>query len=298
VVDRAEAARMSTMADPSSSLRATEATPPVYVIRARRRHAPLDLKALWTYRELVYFFIWRDVKVRYRQTVLGGLWAVIQPFITMVVFSVIFGKVAGISSDGLPYPIFTFTALLPWTFFSTGVQLGANSLVGSQNLLKRVYFPRLALPIAAVVTGLVDLAFASLVLGAMMAVYGVAPSPAALLVLPLLLLSVLTALGVGVWFGAVNVRYRDVKYVLPFVLQVWLFTTPVAYPSSLIDEPWRTVSALNPNVGVVEGVRWALLGTDTMPLMLVLVSTCSALVVLISGLYYFRHVEGTFADVV
>jgi lipopolysaccharide transport system permease protein len=298
VVDCAEAARMSTMEDHSPSLGATESTQPVYIVRARRRHAPLDLTALWNYRELVYFFIWRDVKVRYRQTVLGGLWAVIQPFITMVVFSVIFGKVAGISSDGLPYPIFTFAALLPWTFFSTGVQLGANSLVGSQNLLKRVYFPRLALPIAAVVTGLVDLGFASLVLGAMMAVYGVAPSPAALLVLPLLLLSVLTALGVGVWFGALNVRYRDVKYVLPFLLQVWLFTTPVAYPSSLIDEPWRTVSAVNPNVGVVEGVRWALLGTDTMPLMLVLVSTCSALAVLISGLYYFRHVEGTFADVV
>jgi homopolymeric O-antigen transport system permease protein len=270
----------------------------VHIIRAPRGHAPLDLRALWTYRELVYFFIWRDVKVRYRQTLLGGLWAVIQPFITMVVFSVIFGKVAGISSDGLPYPIFTFAALLPWTFFSTGVQLGANSLVTSQNLLKRVYFPRLALPIAAVVTGLLDLSFASLVLGAMMAVYGVVPSPAALLVLPLLLLSLLTTVGVGVWFAAVNVRYRDVKYALPFVLQVGLFLTPVAYPSSMIDEPWRAVSALNPNVGVVEGIRWALLGADTLPLTSLLVSTCSALVVLISGLYYFRHVEGTFADVV
>ena len=270
----------------------------VFIVQPRHGRAPLDLGALWTFRELVYFFIWRDVKVRYRQTVLGGLWAIIQPLVTMVVFSVIFGKVAGISSDGLPYPIFCFAALLPWTFFSTGVQLGANSLVTAQNLLKRVYFPRLALPIAAVVTGLVDLAFASLVLGAMMVAYGVAPSPAALLVVPLLLLSLLTALGVGVWFAAVNVRYRDVKYLLPFLLQVWLFITPVAYPSSLIDEPWRTLSALNPNTGVVEGIRWALLGADTMPLSLVLVSTLSALVILISGLYYFRHVEGTFADVV
>jgi lipopolysaccharide transport system permease protein len=270
----------------------------VYVVRARHGHAPLDLLALWTYRELVYFFIWRDVKVRYRQTALGGLWAVIQPFVTMVVFSVIFGKVAGISSDGLPYPIFCFAALLPWTFFSTGVQQAATSLVISQNLLKRVYFPRLALPIAAVVTGLVDLAFASLVLFAMMAAYGVAPSPAALLLLPLLVLSMLTTLGVGVWFAAVNVRYRDVKYVLPFLLQLWLFITPVAYPSTLIDERWRTLSALNPNVGVVEGIRWALLGANTMPLALVFISTCSALVLVISALYYFRHVEGTFADVV
>ena len=271
---------------------------PVHVVRARRGRAALDLRALWTYRELIYFFIWRDLKVRYRQTVLGGLWAIIQPVVTMVVFSVIFGKVAGISSDGLPYPIFCFAALLPWTFFSTGLQLGANSLVSSQNLLKRVYFPRLALPIAAVVTGLVDLAFASLVLGGLMVAYGVVPSPAALLVLPLLLLALLSTLGVGVWFAAINVRYRDVKYVLPFLLQVWLFVTPVAYPSSLIDEPWRTLSAVNPNVGVVEGIRWALLGADTMPLPLVAVSTCSALLVLVSGLYYFRHVEGTFADVV
>jgi lipopolysaccharide transport system permease protein len=297
MVDRAQEPGMTKM-ESDLTRSATAHTAPLHVVQARPGRAALELGALWTYRELVYFFIWRDVKVRYRQTVLGGLWAIIQPLVTMVVFSVIFGKVAGISSDGLPYPIFCFAALLPWTFFSTGVQLGANSLVTSQNLLKRVYFPRLALPIAAVVTGLVDLAFASLVLGAMMAAYGVVPSPAALLVLPLLALSLLTTLGVGVWFAAVNVRYRDVKYVLPFLLQVWLFITPVAYPSSLIDQPWRTLSALNPNVGVVEGIRWALLGADTMPLSLVLVSTGSALVVLISGLYYFRHVEGTFADVV
>jgi lipopolysaccharide transport system permease protein len=288
----------TTMTAPDLPPRTTASSTQVYLVQARRGRAALDLRALWTYRELAYFFIWRDVKVRYRQTLLGGLWAIIQPFVTMVVFSVIFGKVAGISSDGLPYPIFCFAALVPWTFFSTGLQQAASSLVTSQNLLKRVYFPRLALPIAAVVTGLVDLAFASLVLGAMMAAYGVVPSLAALLVLPLLVLCTLTTVGVGVWFAAVNVRYRDVKYVLPFVLQVWLFVTPVAYPSSLIDEPWRTLSALNPNVGVVEGIRWALVGANTMPLALVFISTCSALVVLISGLYYFRHVEGTFADVV
>jgi len=268
------------------------------VIRARQGRARLDLGVLWEYRELVYFFIWRDVKVRYRQTVLGGLWAVLQPFVTMVVFTVVFGHLANVSSDGLPYPVFSYAALLPWTFFATGVVQAANSLVGSQNLLKKVYFPRLALPLAAVLTGLVDLAFASVVLGAMMVVYGVVPHVTVLLVVPLLLLALLTALGVGVWFAALNVRYRDIKYVVPFLIQVWLFLTPVAYPSSLIDQPWRTLSALNPMVGVVEGTRWALLGTDTAPGPLVLVSTGAAVALLVSGLFFFRHVEGTFADVV
>ena len=270
----------------------------VHVIRARGGRAGLDLKTLWSYRELIYFFVWRDIKVRYRQTVLGGLWAILQPFVTMVIFSVVFGRLAGISSDGLPYPIFAFTALLPWTLFATGVSQAANSLVGHQNLLKKVYFPRLALPVGAVVIGLVDLAFASLVLGGMMVFYDVQLSLTALLVVPLILLDLVTALGVGLWFAALNVRYRDIRYVVPFVLQAWLFLTPVAYPSSLIDQPWRTLYAINPTVGVVEGVRWAVLGADTAPGPLVAVSTAAALLILAGGLYYFRQVEGTFADVV
>lgn len=270
----------------------------VHVIRARRGRAGPDLGSLWSYRELIYFFVWRDVKVRYRQTVLGGLWAILQPFVTMVIFSVVFGRLAGISSDGLPYPIFAYTALLPWTLFATGVSQASNSLVGHQNLLKKVYFPRLALPVGAVVTGVVDLAFASLVLGGMMIVYDVRLSLAALFVLPLMLLNLATALGVGLWFAALNVRYRDIRYVVPFVLQAWLFLTPVAYPSSLIDQPWRTLYAINPTVGVVEGVRWAVLGADTAPGPLVAVSTAAALLILAGGLYYFRQVEGTFADVV
>jgi len=270
----------------------------VHVIRARRGRVGLDLRSLWSYRELIYFFIWRDVKVRYRQTVLGGLWAILQPFVTMVIFSIIFGRVAGISSDGLPYPIFAFTALLPWTLFASGVSQAANSLVGSQNLLKRVYFPRLALPVAAVVSGLVDLAFASLVLAAMMIFYHIHLSLSILLVVPLLLLALVTALGVGLWFAALNVRYRDIRYVVPFILQAWLYLTPVAYPSGLIHQPWRTVFAVNPTAGVVEGVRWAVLGTDTAPGPLIAVSTAAALVILAGGLHYFRQVEGTFADVV
>jgi lipopolysaccharide transport system permease protein len=269
-----------------------------HVIRARHGRAVLDLGALWAYRELIYFFVWRDVKVRYRQTVLGGLWAILQPVVTMIVFTLIFSQLAKISSDGLPYPIFAFAALLPWTLFASGVSMSSNSLVNSQNLLKKVYFPRLALPVAAVITGLVDLVFAGCVLGVLMVFYQFVPSAAALLVLPLIVLALTTALGVGLWFAALNVRYRDIKYVVPFLLQVWLFATPVAYPNSLIAEPWRTLSALNPMVGVVEGIRWALLGADTDPLTLILISTASALVLLLSGLFFFRQVEGTFADVV
>jgi lipopolysaccharide transport system permease protein len=267
-------------------------------IQPRRGHARLDLGSVWAYRELLYFLVWRDVKVRYRQTVLGVMWAVLQPFVTMVVFTVVFGHLADVPSDGLPYPVFAFAALVPWTFFATGVSQAANSLVGSQNLLKKVYFPRMVIPTAAVTTGLVDLAFSSLVLGGMLIVYRVALTPTAVVVLPLLLLAYLSALGVGLWLSAINVRYRDVRYVVPFLLQVWLFATPTAYPSSLLEEPWRTLSALNPMVGVVEGCRWALLGADTAPGPLVLTSTAMALLVLVGGAYYFRRVEGTLADVV
>ena len=283
-------------ASPPARVRDAALSPTTIV--ARRGRTSLDLGAVWTYRELVYFFVWRDVKVRYRQTLLGVLWAVLQPVITMVVFTVVFGHLAGMASDGVPYPLFALAALLPWTFFATGVSQAANSLVGNQNLLKKVYFPRLVIPLSVVLTGLVDLAVAATVLAAMMAYYGVAPGPEALLLLPLVLLALLTTLSLGLWLSALNVRYRDVRYVVPFALQVWLFLTPVAYPSSVVDEPWRSLSALNPMVGVVEGVRWALLGTDTAPGRLVLVSAMTTLVLLVGGIWFFRRVEGTFADVI
>jgi len=280
---------------------ATSAPPrvvPVIEIRARRGRAPIDLAGLWHYRELLYFLTWRDFKVRYRQTFLGAAWAVIQPLVTMVVFSVIFGRLAGIPSDGVPYPVFAFAALVPWTFFSTGVTQAANSLVGSQNLVKKVYFPRLVIPIAAVLTGVVDLAIAGVVLIVLMLAFGIVPGLASVWIVPLAGLAFITALGVGVWLAALNVRYRDVRYLVPFLLQVWLFATPIAYPSSLLDEPWRTLYALNPMVGVVEGTRWALLGTATAPGPLILVSGAVAVLLLVTGAAYFRHVEGTFADVV
>lgn len=270
----------------------------VVEIRPRRGAVALELGEVWRYRELLYFLVWRDLKVRYRQTVLGAVWAVLQPFVTMVVFSVVFGRLAGVPSDGVPYPVFAFAALVPWTFFATGIAQSANSLVGSQSLLKRVYFPRLVIPIAAVAVGLVDLAIAGVVLLGLMLVFGIAPSLTLLWALPLLVLAFATALGVGLWLSALNVRFRDVRYIVPFLVQVWLFATPVAYPASLVDEPWRTLYALNPMVGVVEGFRWALLGTDTAPGPLVVVSGLVAVVVLVSGAVYFRRAEGRFADVV
>jgi lipopolysaccharide transport system permease protein len=216
----------------------------------------------------------------------------------MVVFSVVFGRLAGVPSDGVPYPVFAFAALVPWTFFSTGIAQSANSLVGSQSLIKRVYFPRLVIPIAAVAVGLVDLAIASVVLVGLMLAFGIVPSLTLIWAIPLLALAFVTSLGVGLWLSALNVRYRDIRYIVPFLVQVWLFATPVAYPASLIGEPWRTLYALNPMVGVVEGFRWALLGTDTAPGPLVVVSGLVAVVVLITGALYFRRAEGSFADVV
>jgi lipopolysaccharide transport system permease protein len=253
---------------------------------------------LWYYRELLYFLVWRDVKVRYKQTALGAAWAIIQPFFTMVVFSLFFGRLAGVPSDGVPYPIFSFAALVPWTFFANGLSQSANSLVASQNLLKKIYFPRLAIPIATVLAGLVDFVLAFAVLLGMMLYYGIVPAMNAVWLVPLLALALTTALGVGFWFAALNVQYRDVHYIVPFVVQLWLFATPIAYPSTLLDEPWRTVYGVNPMVGVVEGFRWALLGTDTAPGPLLLDSTAVALLLLVSGALYFRRMERTFADVV
>jgi lipopolysaccharide transport system permease protein len=250
------------------------------------------------YRELLYFLVWRDVKVRYKQTVLGAAWAIIQPFMTMVVFSLFFGRLAGIPSEGVPYPIFSFAALVPWTFFANGLSQSANSLVGSANLLTKVYFPRLAIPIATVLSGAVDFVLAFVVLLGMMLFYRVTPTWNALWLPLFLLLALVTALGVGLWLSALNVQYRDVRYVVPFVVQFWLFATPIAYPSSLLPQLWRSIYALNPMVGVVEGFRWALLGTETAPGAMIFISAAAAVVILVSAMFYFRRMEDTFADVV
>ncbi len=249
------------------SLTTTPETPALQVTRIRpsRGWVSLKLDELWEYRELLYFLVWRDIKVRYKQTVLGAAWAILQPFMTMVVFSLFFGKLGKIPSEGVPYPIFSFAALVPWTFFATGLGQGANSLVGSQNLIKKVYFPRLVIPIASVLSGVVDFALAFLVLLGMMLFYGIVPTLNVLWLPLLLLLALVTSLGVSLWLSALNVQFRDIRYTVPFLTQFWLFATPIAYPSSLLPEPWRTLYGLNPMVGVVEGFRWALLGTDTQP---------------------------------
>jgi lipopolysaccharide transport system permease protein len=258
----------------------------------------LKLHELWEYRELLYFLIWRDIKVRYKQTVLGVAWAIIQPFFTMVVFSIFFGRLAKIPSDGIPYPIFSYTALVPWTFFAHGLSHASNSLVGSANLIKKIYFPRLAVPISSVSSGIVDFVLAFTVLLGMMFYYGIAPTINLLWTPLLLLLALVTSLGVGLWLSAMNVRFRDVRYVVPFLTQLWLFASPVAYPSSLLPEPWRTLYGLNPMVGVVEGFRWALLGTDTAPGPIIIVSALISLALLVGGAFYFRRLERTFADIV
>jgi lipopolysaccharide transport system permease protein len=247
---------------------------------------------------LIYFLIWRDIKVRYKQTVLGAAWAIIQPFFTMVVFSLFFGRLAKIPSDGIPYPIFSYAALVPWAFFAHGVSQSANSLVGSANLIRKVYFPRLAMPIATVLSGTVDFILAFLVLLGMMLYFGIAPTINVVWLPLLLLLALVTSLGAGLWLSAMNVQFRDVRYITPFLIQFWLFATPIAYPSSLLSEPWRTLYGINPMVGVVEGFRWALLGTETAPGPIILVSILAALVLLLSGAYYFRYMEKTFADII
>lgn len=267
-------------------------------IRPSRGWVSLKLRDVWEYRELLYFLVWRDVKVRYKQTVLGATWAIIQPFMTMVVFSIFFGRLANIPSDGVPYPIFSFAALVPWTFFANGLTNAANSLVGSANLLKKVYFPRLVIPMAAVAAGIVDFGLAFVVLLGMMLFYGIVPTWNVVWLPFFLVLALVTALGVGLWLAALNVEYRDIRYVVPFLTQFWLFATPIAYPSSLLEEPWRTVYGLNPMVGVVEGFRWALLGSTAAPGAMVLISFAAALGILVSGAFYFRRMEKSFADTV
>lgn len=273
-------------------------TLPVIEIRQSRGWVPLKLADLWEYRELLYFLVWRDIKVRYKQTFLGASWAIIQPFATMVLFSIIFGRLAKIPSDGIPYPIFAFCALLPWQLFSHALVQSGNSLVSSQNLLTKVYFPRLVIPVSAVLAGLVDFGIAFFVLLGMMVYYGIVPTLAVVTLPFFLLLAIGTALGVGLWLSALNVQYRDVRFTIPFLTQFWLFATPIAYPSSLIPEKWRALYGLNPMAGVVEGFRWALLGKEEGPGLLLVVSGIVVVAMLVGGLYYFRRMEKTFADVV
>ena len=276
-----------------------EQTRPTICIVPTRGWASLNLHELWEYRELIYFLTWRDIKVRYKQTVLGASWAILQPFITMVIFSLFFGKLAKMPSDGIPYPIFAYAALVPWMFFTNSVTRASNSLVSGQNMIKKIYFPRLAMPASAVAANVVDFAIAFAVLLAMMLYYETLPTLAIVWLPFLLLLALATALGISLWLTALNVQFRDVRYVVPFIVQAWMFATPVVYPSSLIEsEGWRLVYSLNPMVGVVEGFRWALLGTDTAPGPMIAISATMATALLISGLIYFRRLEKTFADVV
>ena len=277
----------------------TPSTPdlPVYDIVPARGWLPVHLGEVWAYRDLLYFLVWREIRVRYKQTALGVAWAIIQPFFTMVVFSIFFGRLAGIRTDGIPYPVFAFAALLPWQLFAFSLVESSNSIVANQRLLTKVYFPRVILPLASASVGLADFAIASVVLLGLMLFYGITPG-LAILTAPLWVgLAVMTALAASLWLSSLNVRYRDVRYTLPFLTQLWLFSTPVAYPTSIVPDVWRPLYALNPMVGVVDGFRWALLGGPA-PGTTVVVSAAVVLVVLAGGLFYFRRTERTFADVV
>src|SRR5258707_6813281 len=272
--------------------------PAVVRIEARRRWLALDLPELWAYRELLYFFVWRDIKVRYKQTAIGAAWAVLQPVMTMLVFSLFVGRLAKIPSQGLPYPVFYYCALLPWMYFSTAMQGATNIVVDQQRVITKIYFPRVVLPIAAVLSGLLDFAISFVVFLAMMVYYRIVPTTAIIWLPGFTLLAILTALGVGLWLSALNALYRDVRYVLPFLVQFWMFASPVAYASSLVPEKWRWLYGLNPMAGVIEGFRWALTGHGQPPGILLAASSAAVILLVLSGLVYYHAVEGTIADVV
>lgn len=276
---------------------AANTSAPLTIIKPTVGWAKLRLDELWEFRELVFFFIWRDVKVRYKQTALGAAWAIIQPLFTMIVFSIFFGRLAGVPSDNIPYPLFALGGLVPWMFFMNGLTHGANSLVENEKLLKKVFFPRLVVPIAAVFAGLIDFVIALLLLVVAMFHYGVWPDASIVLLPIFVLVGGIAATGVALWLSALNVQYRDVRYVVPFLGQIWMFASPIAYPSSLLSESWRIAYALNPMVGVVEGVRWSLLNTPAPPWQVFAVSTAVAVVLLITGAFFFRRVERHFADI-
>ncbi len=271
---------------------------PLTVIEPSQGWVSLQLRALWEYRELLFFLTWRDIKVRYKQSVLGAGWAIIQPVVTMIIFSVIFGRLAGLPSDGVPYPVFAYTALLPWNLFAGALTRSTSSVVGSANLVQKVYFPRLVIPVASTLAVLVDFGIAFLVLVALMLCYGFMPTLATLTLPFFLLLALVAALGAGLWLSALNAQYRDVGHAIPFIVQAWMYASPVAYAASLIPDRFEALYAVNPMVGVIEGFRWALLGTGQGPGPMVYVSSAVTIVLLVSGVFYFRRMERTFADVV
>lgn len=268
------------------------------VIEPPKGWAPLALGELWKFRELLFFLTWRDIKVRYKQTALGASWAVLQPVLTMIIFSIIFGGLAKLPSDGIPYPIFTFTALLPWQLFAFALSQSSNSLVGSQNLISKVYFPRLVVPFSSVLAGVVDFAIAFVVIVGLLFYYGIGLTPTILLLPLFLLLALISALAVGLWLSALNVKYRDIRYVVPFLTQFWMYATPIAYSSSLIPEKWRWLYSLNPMTGVVEGFRWAILGKSSLDVLSLGISAFMVIALLIGGLYYFKRMETSFADII
>jgi lipopolysaccharide transport system permease protein len=271
---------------------------PSIVIEPRRGLLNIDLGTLWQYRELLYFLVWRDVKVRYKQTIIGMAWVVLQPVLTMIVFTLVFGRFAKIPSDGIPYPVFIFAALLPWNLFASSLGRGGDSVVQHANLISKVYFPRLVLPIAGVISPVIDFGVALVVLIALMAGYGIAPG-AGILALPLfVLLAMLTALAVSLWTSALNVRYRDVGHAIPFLIQLWMFASPVAYPVSIVPERWRLLYSLNPMAGVIEGFRWALLGKENFDAQVAAVSAFAVVMLLVPAAIYFRNTERTFADLI
>jgi len=272
--------------------------PPVWIIRPQRAWWDIGLSELWTYRELLYFLVWRDIKIRYKQTVVGAGWAVLQPLATMALFTLFFGRLARLPSEGVPYPVFFYAGLLPWTYFASSLAAATNSTVEHERIITKVYFPRLFLPLAGVLGSLLDLGIASLLLFALLPVYGIVPG-VRLATLPLFVaLAMVTAFGVGLWLSALNALYRDVRYAVPFLIQLWLFASPVAYSTSLVPEPWRWAYGLNPMAGVVEGFRWALTGRGAGPGVALAVSVLAVLVVVVGGLLYFRKVEATMADMV
>jgi len=272
-------------------------TKPVFVRKAQTGIS-LRLDELWEYHELIYFLVWRDIKVRYKQTALGVTWAILQPFLTMVVFTLIFSKLAKVPSDGIPYPIFAFAGLLPWQLFANALTNSSNSLVNNTSLITKVYFPRLILPLSSVVGGLVDFFLAFLVLIGMMFYYGITPTYGVLMLPLFIILAITISFSVSIWFSALNVQYRDVRYTIPFLTQFWLFMTPIAYPSSLVPEKWRFIYGLNPMAGVVEGFRWGLLGKTNETGPLIIISVIIVIFLLVGGLIYFRRMERTFADII
>jgi lipopolysaccharide transport system permease protein len=272
-------------------------TPPHLHISPPKKWIPINLHELWNYRELLYSFTWRDVKIRYKQTALGFLWAIIQPLFMMLIFTVFFGRLAKIPSDGIPYPLFVLAALLPWTLFAEGITRSTSGMITNANIMTKVYFPRLIMPLSGVLSPLVDFVFSFLILIIMMALYGFVPT-LNILFLPLfILLALATSLGIGLWLSALNVQYRDFQYTIPFMIQLGLFASPVVYPASLVPESVRFLYGLNPMAGVIEGFRWALLGTG-MPGAMILVSVGVVVVLLVSGAFYFRKMEQYYADVV